>query len=81
MVSYRAVLGGLCTASQNCPKVADFFAGAGGISLGFESAGFDTVGFESDAQAANTSANAIQSPSRRRLIFVRCFRIPWLRDK
>lgn len=55
MPGYRAVLGGL-SASPGGPRVADLFAGAGGLGLGFESAGFDTVGFESDADAAATYA-------------------------
>ncbi len=58
MPGYRAALGGLSalSASEPCRRVADLFAGAGGLGLGFESDGFDTVGFESDTDAAATYA-------------------------
>jgi len=54
MSGYRAVLDGLTASSNSRPMVADLFAGAGGLGLGFESVGFNTVGFESDADATAT---------------------------
>lgn len=56
MPGYRAVLGGLSVSPASGSRVADLFAGAGGLGLGFESAGFDTVGFESDTDAVATYA-------------------------
>lgn len=42
--------------SEGCPFVIDLFAGAGGLSLGFEACGFEVVGFDSDSDCCNTYA-------------------------
>lgn len=40
--------------------VLDLFAGAGGLSLGFESVGFKTIGYEMDADASATYNNNLK---------------------
>ena len=38
----------------NLPTVVDLFAGAGGLSLGFEASGFRTIGYEMNSTFCKT---------------------------